>query len=214
IISWPGHGLTNTRLKELTSTIDLYPTFLSIAGLTVPEYLPGRSLLPLLKGEETVWRKFLFTEYHVHSNHNPYPQRTVRNEKYKMIYNPLSGTENPGYGFTLKKTVKISEEMLLKNADAGVRMAYRRMKNPPEYELYDLISDPFEMKNISEDENYAGILQRLKEALRSWQIRTDDPLIDEAKARQLFEMVQETGTTGPRKVVPYSRLMDPKMKFE
>ncbi|MEQ8421664.1 MAG: sulfatase, partial [Arenibacter algicola] len=106
IISWPGTGLKGTRLKELTSTIDLFPTFLEVVGISLPNNLPGKSLVPLLKGKETDWRKYLFTEYHVHSNHNPYPQRTIRNNRYKLIWNPLAGYENPGYDFTLNHTVK------------------------------------------------------------------------------------------------------------
>jgi N-sulfoglucosamine sulfohydrolase len=210
IISWPGKGLKRTRLTELTSTLDLFPTFLEIAGNSVPEYLPGKSLISLLKGKETKWRKYLFTEYHVHSNHNPYPQRTVRNDRYKLIWNPLSGTENPGYGFTLSHTVKISEKELLKNVDPQVRKAYLLMKNPPEYELYDLKTDPNEIKNLSEENGYAVILEQLKAELHNWQKRTNDPLVDAEIARHFFEMVQKTGTDKPRRPVPYVDLFDEK----
>lgn len=214
IISWPGKGVTNTRLNELTSTIDLYPTILEAAGLSIPAYLPGKSLMPLLKGEETDWRKYLFTEYHVHSNHNPYPQRTIRNDRYKLIWNPLSGTENPGYSFTIGRKTNASEEELLKDADPTVKNAYLLMKNPPEYELYDLETDPFEMKNLGGDEAYAEILAQLKSELLEWQKRTDDPLIDKAKAYRLFEIVQQAGIERPRQVVPYAEFLDPNLTFD
>lgn len=207
IISWPGKGKVNTRLNELASTIDLYPTFLEAAGLSVPKYLPGKSLMPLLGGEKTEWRSHLFTEYHVHSNHNPYPQRTVRNDKHKLIWNPLSGTENPGYEYTLSETVKINEEELLKDADQQVREAYLLMKNPPEYELYDLETDPFEMQNLSGDKAQAEVLEQLKAELHKWQKQTSDPLIDKDQARKLFNVIQKTGTEGGRKVVPYAEFM-------
>ena len=212
IISWPGMGIMNARLNEFANTIDLYPTFLEAAGLPVPEYLPGKSLMPVLRGEETEWRSHLFTEYHVHSNHNPYPQRTVRNDRYKLIWNPLSGTENPGYEFTLSHTVKINEEELLKDADPQVRKAYLLMKNPPEYELYDLETDPFEMRNLSEENGYVEILEQLKAELLKWQKQTADPLIDKNVARKLFNVIQKTGTEQPRKVVPYAEFMNPGVK--
>ena len=215
IISWPGTGIEDARLNELANTIDLYPTFLEIAGLSVPEYLPGKSLLPLLKGEKTEWRSLLFTEYHVHSNHNPYPQRTIRNQRYKLIWNPLSGTENPGYEFTLSHIVKISEEELLKDADPKIKKAYSLMKNPPEYELYDLESDPYEIKNLSDDKDYKDVFKYLKEELQNWQKQTADPLIDKDKARQLFEMIQKTGSDKTdKKLVPCQGIMNPKMKFK
>lgn len=214
IISWPGKVLRNTRLDELTSTIDLYPTLLEMAGLSVPAYLPGRSLMPLLRGESTDWRRYLFTEYHVHSNHNPYPQRTIRDDRYKLIWNPLAGTANPGYDFTFSNTVKIPEEEILAVATDEVRQAYRLMETPPEFELYDLAADPFEIHNVSEDVAYTEVLTRLKTALRKWQEQTQDPLIDPLKARQLFEMILETGIEHPRKVVPYAQWLDPKLNFE
>ncbi|PHN05921.1 sulfatase family protein [Flavilitoribacter nigricans] len=214
IVSWPGVARRNIRLEQLTSTIDLYPTFLEVAGLPVPAYLPGRSILPLLRGEEVAWRRYLFTEFHVHSNHNPYPQRTVRDDRYKLIWNPLAGTTNPGYAFTLANTVKIPEEEILEAASPQVREAYLRIKSPPEFELYDLQADPFEINDLSEDPDRAEILERLRTELRNWQQRTRDPLIDPDKARRLFDLIRETGIDRPRKTVPYAEFLDPGLDFE
>jgi len=215
IISWPGKGKTNEQLQEMVSTIDLYPTFLDVAGLKIPKYLPGKSLLPLLQGENTNWRKYLFTEYHTHSNHNPYPQRTVRDERYKLIYNPISGIVNPGYDYTLKNTVKITQEELWESVSPQVKEEYRLMKNPPEFELYDLKNDPFEMNNLAEDRDCSEILKSLKKVLFKWQKHTDDPLIDQNKAKRLFDMIMETGVDKKEKVlVPYIDMMDPKIKFD
>jgi len=207
IIWWKGKILEKIQSEELVSTIDLYPTFLDVAGLVIPEYLPGKSIVPLLKGEPTNWRTYLFTEYHVHSNHNPYPQRTVRDQRFKLIWNPLAGTENPGYAFTLSHTVKISEEELFRVASNHVKEAYLRMKIPPEYELYDLNIDPFELVNLAENEQYADILMELKKQLRTWQKRTSDALIDTTTARVLFERIQKVEIERPRKEVSYFDLM-------
>jgi arylsulfatase A-like enzyme len=207
IIWWKGKVLENAKPEELVNTIDLYPTFLDVAGLDIPEYLPGKSLVPLFREEATDWRTYLFAEYHVHSNHNPYPQRTVRDQRYKLIWNPLAGTENPGYAFTLNHTVKISEEELYRIASSPVKEAYLRMKNPPEYELYDLKNDPYELINLAENEQYAKELKDLKKQLHAWQIRTSDALTDTAKARVLFERIREAGIEQPREKVPYFDLM-------
>jgi len=215
IVSWPGKKLKPIRSKELVSTIDLFPTFLEAAGLQVPEYLPGKSLLPLLHQEEVNWREFLFTEFHVHSNHNPFIQRTVCNERYKLIHNLTHGRENPGYAFTFNRLIKYGDTEILKDADRQFKEAYELMKNPPEYELYDLEEDPYEFKNLSDNESYVDILEQLKSALLSWQKETSDPLIDKEKAIRLFNLIQGVGTDqNPRVVVPYAAFMDPKMKFK
>ena len=214
IISWGDKIVHGSEWSELVSTIDLYPTFIEAAGLPVPDYLPGKSMLPLLKGEHISWREYLFTEYHTHSNHNPYPQRTVRGDRFKLICNPLTGTENPGFDFTLSHCLKMSENELLDGVDRQVVKAYGIMKNPPEYELYDLRKDPYEMRNLAGDRAYANILEQLKTELVNWQVSTSDPLIDPLKARQLFEVISTHGTMEkPRTEVPYREFMNPGLDF-
>jgi len=216
IISWPGRGSVGASRTEMVSTLDLYPTFLEIAGLPVPKYLPGKSLVPLILGHKTEWRKYLFTEWHTHSNGNPYPQRTVRDERYKLIYNPISGVENPGFYFTLKHNVLMSEDELYAVALPQVRKSYQLMKSPPEFELYDLEKDAYEMVNLSGDKKYAKVLERLRQTIFAWQKETLDPLIDKRKAKSLFDMILETGDEGKKakRMVPYHELMNPNMGFE
>ena len=50
VVTGPGvpHGW---RLPQITSTIDLYPTFAQLAGASVPGAIDGRSLKPLLAGQ-------------------------------------------------------------------------------------------------------------------------------------------------------------------
>jgi len=42
---------------------DVMPTLLALAGAPVPAGVEGRSLLPLLRGEETSWRDYLHIEH-------------------------------------------------------------------------------------------------------------------------------------------------------
>ena len=127
IIRWPG-GKRGQDRKELVSTLDLFPTFCEIAGVKAPRSLIGRSLKSLVEGKNPKWREYLFTEFHLHSNHNPWPQRTVRNQRYKLIYNPVAGQVNPGYAFTMgKKFFNAPEDELLAVASKEVRDAYKLM---------------------------------------------------------------------------------------
>ena len=103
IIRCPGKAQPKQVRNELVSTLDLMPTLLAVADAEPVANLPGLSLLPLLRGEKTQWRGYLFTEFHLHSAHNFYPQRTVRNAQYKLIQNLMPGQNNPGYDFTLKR---------------------------------------------------------------------------------------------------------------
>ncbi len=54
IIYDPRHpACASTRLDDPTSTEDLFPTFLGLAGLTPQNDLPGTNLAPLIQGETT-----------------------------------------------------------------------------------------------------------------------------------------------------------------
>ena len=47
----------------------------------------------------------------------------------------------------------------------------------PEEELYDLRSDPHEMNNLINDDEYKSIAQDLRGKLQTWLERTDDPIL-------------------------------------
>ena len=51
IISWPGHYRENLQSNGLVELLDMSATILDIAGVTIPEYFQGMSLLPVLKGD-------------------------------------------------------------------------------------------------------------------------------------------------------------------
>ncbi|MBM81542.1 MAG: sulfatase [Planctomycetaceae bacterium] len=177
IVRWRGKAKLKQVRNELVSTLDLMPTLLEIAGAAPVADLPGRSLVPLLRGEKTQWRGFLFTEFHLHSGHNFYPQRTVRNTRYKLIQNLMPGQENPGYDFTLNRFFGDLPKTI-DAAPAHIRDAYYRMKTPPEYELYDLQADPYEFRNLADNDQHSEALVELKTQLSSWRKRTGDPLLN------------------------------------
>ncbi|MCC5839400.1 MAG: sulfatase [Opitutales bacterium] len=175
------------RRTELISSIDLIPTVLELAGVDVPAILPGKSLLPILAGEAVDWRQYLFTEYHTHSPHNLNPQRTVRDDRYKLIHNLLHGRFNPGYAFTFDRIYDDRDaiEALIAQGPIRVRNAYAIMKEPPEFELYDLHLDPLEFNNLAENPHYADILARLQEELLRWRRASGDPLLEETNLMSL-----------------------------
>ena len=161
----------------------------------------------MIHGENPSWRKVMATEYHVHSNHNPWPQRAIRDERFKLILNPLSGQINPGYDFTMsKKFLSASESELMNSASEQVRQAYKISKRPPLYELYDLESDPYEFKNLADDSKYSEKLNKLKQLLVDWQKASGDPLISPEASKKLFDIIMSAGTK-ERIKINYKSLM-------
>lgn len=82
------------RIPEITSgeTIDKFvsitdfaPTIMAMAGLEYSVGYQAKNLIPLIKGEETRWRKYHFTQ--TNGNELYGIQRSVTSKDYKFVYN-------------------------------------------------------------------------------------------------------------------------------
>ncbi|WP_205023388.1 sulfatase-like hydrolase/transferase [Streptomyces sp. HB132] len=76
---------------ELVSLTDCTATILELAGCDPSPAVDSRSLVPLVRGEEAAWPGELVAEFHGH--HFPYPQRMIRDDRYKLVVNPESVNE-------------------------------------------------------------------------------------------------------------------------
>jgi arylsulfatase A-like enzyme len=83
----PGLIKAGTVIRQMIQNIDVAPTILELAGLRPPEHMDGQSMLPLLRGEETVWRDAVFYEYYWEWN---YPQTPtvhgIRTDRHKYMH--------------------------------------------------------------------------------------------------------------------------------
>ena len=89
IVRWPGMTAPGSRNTNLVQNLDLAPTFLEMAGLTPPQEMQGRSLVPLLKGESPDrWRASIYYEYFEKGIHAVQPHYGVRTNQFKLIHFP------------------------------------------------------------------------------------------------------------------------------
>lgn len=89
LLCWsPGLLPSAAVIPEMIMNVDIAPTFLQLAGIDKPANMEGQSFLPLLKGQKTEWRKYMFYEYYWES---AFPQTptifAARSDRYKYIYN-------------------------------------------------------------------------------------------------------------------------------
>ena len=192
ICRFPGHIPSGATRSELVSTVDLVPTVLEATAAKRPSGLAGRSLLTLMKEESQEWREYLFCEYHGHYPPLYFPQRTVRDDRYKLIMNLLQDRPNPvADGCTASALPSYVSKADVAAAPAAVRQIYSTWSDAPPIELYDLENDPYEMRNQADDPQLASVKSRLLEALRQWQRDTQDPLAD---PKVLAELTAEYDT--------------------
>ena len=89
IIRYPGMAPRDTLIDEMALNIDIAPTFLEMAGVPVPSYMQGRSLLPLLRGDRTNWRTGFIAEYFIEAEYPNTPTLLAyRTDRAKLVKYP------------------------------------------------------------------------------------------------------------------------------
>lgn len=193
-IRWPGGAAGGRTVDDFVSLSDLAPTFLEAAGLTAPEEMTARSLLPILRSSENgrIDRSrdaaFIAMERHdgCRRGGKGYPCRAIRTRDHLYIRNfePTrwpSGSPNAAdcaraipYGEIDSSPTKTF--MMERRADAGVdRLAEAAFGTRPENELYDLRSDPGQLTNIAAEATALQTTRRLQARLMKHLEQTGDP---------------------------------------
>jgi len=186
MVHWPGRSKSGLVCDDLISVVDIFPTCLEAAGITVPDYISGRSLAGLVAGREVTWRQYIYGEYTSHSPTCFFPRRSIRDKRYKLIVNLLAGRENPVGGPDGCRDWEIVNSDKMK--DSFIRKVYDRYHRPPAVELYDLQKDPNEFYNLAGKAEYKKIEAKLAGQLKLWRERTGDPLLDAKTLQILTEM--------------------------
>jgi N-sulfoglucosamine sulfohydrolase len=164
ILRGPG-GFTGGKASDaLVSHIDLFPTICDLVDVPHPEWLQGKSLLPLVNGQAEEIRDAIFAEKTYHVAYEP--ERCVRTHRWKYIRRfaersrPVLANTDDGP----------SKALLLANGWA--------QRHIPNEQLYDLVFDPNEAHNLADDPSLSDVLEELRERLDAWMQATHDPLLD------------------------------------
>lgn len=89
LVRYPKAIQAGTVRDEFALNIDVAPTLLELAGVSVPTVVQGHSLVPLLKGAGTEWRNSFLVEYYsdrVFPRIRQMGYKAVRNERWKYIH--------------------------------------------------------------------------------------------------------------------------------
>lgn len=177
---------------------DVFATILQAANLPLPAPAKGKSLLDLDAADSS--DRFIFGEITACMPSVYFPQRAVRNQRYKLIWTLKHDTEEPYYKVLLTEFSSPGETMPPENSRSRppippasslsptMRRTYETWRKPPQYQLYDLQNDPLETSNLSGDPAHSAVEATLRHALEKWQEETDDFVLD---PRRLVPFEQE-----------------------
>lgn len=168
IISYPKHIQPKSECNQMVQNIDFAPTFLDLAGLKKPAYMPGTSLQPLFAGQPVrKWRKSLYYHYYDYPNYHLVRKHDgVRTERYKLIHFYGKGGERavpenkyqcqPGtsenWCFEYLKSINYITD------DADIDY----------YELYDIQVDPNELHNLYGKPDMQKVEKEMKKLLATY----------------------------------------------
>jgi arylsulfatase A-like enzyme len=163
IMRGPGGFHGGKVSSALISQIDLYPTVCELTGADCPDFLQGRSMLPLMRREVEEINEAVFAELTYHAAYEP--QRAIRTGRWKYIrrfgdrMTPVLANVDDGP----------SKDLLIESGWGDRPL--------PREELHDLLFDPQESHDLAADPHYAEVRDALSERLETWMAETGDPLL-------------------------------------
>lgn len=144
------------KTEDLVGFVDLAPTVLELVGIEIPNYFQGRSIFG-----DSEKPKYQFG-FRCNQEHHFDPVRSVFDGRYKYIRNFI-----PHKTYSLRNFYQWGmpanqawDQWVLEGNEDPV-FAPRTT-----HELYDTHSDPFETRNLAEDEAYQLKLQELETELK------------------------------------------------
>ncbi len=180
IIRWaksfppPAHFRADSADTRLLESIDLAPTFLSLAGAGIPPKMQGRPFL----GDQTGQPKEYVFGARDRCDETAMRIRTVRDSRYRYIRNftpevPLLAPNK--YKETQYPVWNLLKEL---NAQGKLTPAQSALCAPrlPDEELYDMQSDPHQVNNLarSSKPEHQQTLDRMAKVLARWIKDTGD----------------------------------------
>lgn len=188
-----------SRIQAPACLVDMGPSVLSLANVPIPQHMEGQALLGSAKAPD---RQYAFSFRNRMDERYDFV-RTARDSRYRYIRNYMPHLiygQNVQYMFQ-QKSVQVWEQLYKQGKLTGPQKFFWEEK--PAEELYDLATDPSEVKNLVESPEHQEILKRMRAALDQHMLRTrDNGFIPEGSELEGY------ANTRDQKAYPLARLME------
>ena len=145
MFSWPNGGLKNGKRDDVVSSVDLFPTALAAAGVSVPDDVPGLNLMDNLKSKEAVKRDGIFGEGFSHD---------------------IADIENPETTLLYRWRIEGKWKLLLTYDGEVGRYKTSHPREELRPQLFDLLADPHEKVNLAAKN--PQVVSDLAEKIAGW----------------------------------------------
>jgi arylsulfatase A-like enzyme len=188
------------RLSQPVSFVDFAPTVLSLGGVKIPDYLPGRAFA----GPKVRTNEFVFcTRDRMDERYDM--MRSVMDSRWLYIHNyrpDLPYVQPLEYMFKARgyqSWARLARAGKLTAATAQFWGA------KPTEELYDLAADPDNVKNLAGDPAHRTTLERMRDALKQHTLEiVDNGFLPEGSALEGYEASRISLPSAIRRICPGS----------
>ena len=149
------------RIYDLVSFLDIAPTVLDLAGISIPNYMDGKSIFGKAKNE------YIFAARDRLDNFKG-KTRAVRNKDYKLIKNYSLGIVGAQKLSFRENLMSMKELRKMYENDELNEIQRSWLELIPELQLYDLNKDPYEINNLAYDPDYKDKVLLLESVLEEW----------------------------------------------
>lgn len=180
VVRWTGRVKAGGVCDALVSFVDILPTLVDLAGGPAPPDIDGRSFKDVLLGRTTTFRDRIFASHTGDGDMNRFPQRCVRDARYKYILNPHPERTWTTH-FTRVEGIPESHATVWNSwvaraaTDTATRRLVAAIERHPAEGLYDTERDPWDLCNRAGDPALAPVLEAMRAELRRWMAAQGDP---------------------------------------
>lgn len=179
VVCWPGIVKAGATSDALVSFADFTPLAVDLAGGPPPPGLDGQSFKDVLLAQTARHDAFVFAGHTGDGTMNVFPQRCVRDERWKLILN-LKPENKWTTHFTLVPGIPDSHAEVYatwlqraKTDPAAARLV-EIIERHPRWELYDTQTDPYELHNLIAASGQAPRAAALRQRLIQWLRQQND----------------------------------------
>lgn len=190
VASMPGTVPSGVRSESLVSAVDIAPTVLELAGIAAQDSFQGKSFVRVLHDPEATIQNYVHAEHNWHDYRAR--ERSVRTKHFLYIANDFPGLPATPPADAVNSPTWASMRQLLSRGKLTADQFDCFVIPRPEEQLFDVISDPFQLKNLASIPAYQKRLQIMRGIHNAWTERTKDERpknLDEEVTRDGFDRV-------------------------
>ena len=135
IIRSPAQANPGAQTFAITELVDIFPSLCELAGIEIPDYMQGKSMVPLIANPNQPWKTAAFSQFHRR------PRVSADGKRYM--------------GYSINTAAYHYIEWYSWDHSTGTRGELQGR------ELYDSHNDAFETINLANNDDYNEIIDEL-----------------------------------------------------